>query len=65
MKKGDIVIGPTPDELMYMGMVCHKVDGKFGVGPYSIRCGATELPHMSHSEWEKVTCVKCLSLREV
>lgn len=41
-------------------MICHKVDGLFGIGSYKVICGTKELPYMSYSEWEKVTCDKCI-----
>ena len=62
MKKGDVFVGPTPEEILKI-TVCHKANGKWGDKDYGVLCGSKELPRLSHSEWEKVNCSDCLSLR--
>lgn len=59
MKKGDIVVGPTPEELLKI-TVCHKYDsGKYRCGIVGIKKSII----LSHDKWEEVTCSECLSLR--
>jgi hypothetical protein len=53
MEKGDIIIGPTPQELLDSGMVCHKIDDD-----NTIIC-KPDIPSLSHKDWDKVTCQEC------
>ena len=64
MKIGDIIIGPTPDELLKTE-VCHK-SVETGEHEMVYQCGIVG-DHttciLSHRKWEYVTCPQCLSLR--
>lgn len=55
MKEGDIIIGPSVSELLKVE-VCHKYVEK------GVLCGA-DIPRLSHDEWDKVNCPKCLALK--
>lgn len=65
MKKGDIITGPTPQELIHAGMLCHKNIGHNENG-LVYQCGVKWVKGkdvLSHEEWDKVTCPECLVLR--
>jgi hypothetical protein len=56
MKKGDVVLGPTVEELSKV-FVCHK-----RIDDYHMLCGDETIPCLSHTNWEKVTCPQCKRL---
>lgn len=63
MKKGDVFVGPSVADLLKVE-VCHKSEGPKHYYRCGIVCGPRDTV-LSHNDWDKVTCPKCLSLKRV